>query len=125
MKITITKHFKFDAAHSLPHLPATHKCHHLHGHTYGITLHCTGEMAGEWLIDYADIASAWQVLHNKLDHHNLDDILPCATTAENLAIWIAVELKKDLPMLSKVEVQETATSNVILDVTDMKNICGK
>lgn len=113
MKITITKHFRFDAAHSLPHLPKSHKCHRLHGHTYGVTLHCTGVLKGEWLVDYADIAAAWQPLHDRLDHRNLDEVLPCVTTAENLAIWIARELQAALPMLSCVEVQETSTSNVI------------
>ena len=116
MKITITKHFKMDCAHSLPHLPEGHKCRELHGHTYGITLHCTGELTGEWLIDYADIAAAWEPLFRRLDHKNLNGILPCATTAENLAVWMAKELKPALPLLSRIEIQETATSNVILDV---------
>lgn len=73
-------------------------------------------MQGEWLIDYADIASAWEPVFKRLDHKNLNEILPCITTAENLAIWIANELKSSLPMLSRIEIQETATSNVILDV---------
>jgi len=116
MIISVSKRFTMDCAHSLPHLPVGHKCRELHGHTYGVILHCSGELDGEWLVDYADIASAWNVLFKKLDHKNLNDILPCATTAENLAIWIASQIKPSLPLLSRVEIQETATSNVILDV---------
>lgn len=86
MKITISKQFAMNCAHSLPHLPNGHKCRGVHGHTYGITIFCTGELTGEWLIDYADIAAAWSPVFAELDHCELNAILPCVTTAENLAI---------------------------------------
>jgi 6-pyruvoyltetrahydropterin/6-carboxytetrahydropterin synthase len=114
MKITISKQFYMNCAHSLPHLPEGHKCKRLHGHTYGITLFCTGDLEGAWLIDYADIASAWDPVFEELDHRNLNDILPCITTAENLAIWLSRRLKPTLPLLSEIQIQETETSNVIL-----------
>lgn len=113
--ITVTKEFTFEAAHSLPHLPPEHKCSRLHGHSYRIVLHCTGTLVADhaWVVDYADIAAAWLPLHNRLDHHNLNDVMQCITTAENLALWIANELRPSLPLLSCVEVHETPTSNVI------------
>jgi len=116
MIISISKQFHMNCAHSLPHLPEGHKCRGVHGHTYGVTLHCTGELREEWLIDYADIAAAWAPVFTRLDHKNLNDLLPCATTAENLAVWIAKELKPVLPLLSRIEIQETESSNVILDL---------
>ena len=64
--------------------------------------------------DYAEISDAAKLLVATLDHRNLNDILPCATTAENLAAWIWKQLAGSLPMLSRVEVRETPTSNVIL-----------
>ncbi len=102
-----------NCAHSLPHLPEGHKCRGVHGHTYGVTLLCSGTMDGEWLIDYADIATAWAPVFNELDHKNLNDVLPCITTAENLALWLAERLHPVLPLLSEVQVQETESSNVI------------
>lgn len=116
MKVTISKQFYIDCAHSLPHLPKEHKCRRLHGHTYGVTIFCTGELTEAWLIDYADIARAWAPLHKQLNHQNLNNILRVPTTAENLAIWIAKKLAKKLPLLSEVQIQETETSNVILKV---------
>ena len=66
--------------------------------------------------DYAEISAAVSPTIAKLDHQNLNEILPCATTAENLAIWIVGEIRHLLPLLSRVEVRETPTSNVILNL---------
>ena len=95
MPWTVNKEFHFDAAHSLPHLPSTHKCHHLHGHTYTVRVHCSGDLIPEnsWVIDYADIKAVVQPLIDQLDHKNLNDILMIPTTAENIAYWFFVKLK--------------------------------
>jgi 6-pyruvoyltetrahydropterin/6-carboxytetrahydropterin synthase len=69
-----------------------------------------------WVQDYSEISAAVSPTIAKLDHQNLNEILPCHTTAENLAIWIVGEIQHLLPMLSRVEVRETPTSNVILEV---------
>lgn len=70
-------------------------------------------MKGEWLIDYAEIAAAWKPIAKKLDHKNLNDLLPCVTTAENFAIWLGQKLRRKLPLLSEIHVRETETSNMI------------
>ena len=114
MKYTITKQFKFEAAHSLPHLPECHQCHRLHGHSYEVIIGVSGPLVNEWVQDYADISAAVKPLIDSLDHRNLNDILPCATTAENLAAWMWGRLAPSLPMLSRIEVKETPTSNVIV-----------
>ena len=113
MTVTISKQFSFEAAHSLAYLPPTHKCHHLHGHGYGVTVHVKGKLdpALHWVVDYADISAAWEPVFKKLDHKNLNEVLPMPTTAENLAIWIYDQLRPALPQLYAVDVQETATSN--------------
>jgi len=115
MKYEITKSYRFEAAHSLPHLPADHQCHRLHGHSYEIIVGVAGEIDGkEWIQDYADISTVVKPLIATLDHRNLNDVLPCVTTAERLAQWFWNQLIGNLPLLSRIEVRETPTSNVIL-----------
>lgn len=106
---TVSKEFHFDAAHSLPHLPETHKCHHLHGHTYKVVVHCSGDLIPDksWVVDYADIKSVVQPLVDVLDHKNLNDVLNVHTTAENIAFWFYWNLREKLACLSKVDVHET------------------
>ncbi|TJW48024.1 MAG: 6-carboxytetrahydropterin synthase QueD, partial [Mesorhizobium sp.] len=38
----ITQAFTFEAAHRLPHVPLTHRCHRMHGHSYRIELRLEG-----------------------------------------------------------------------------------
>lgn len=106
---SVSKEFSFDAAHSLPHLPASHKCHHLHGHTYLVRVHCSGDLMPDksWVIDYADIKAAVQPLVDRLDHKNINDVLLTHTTAENIAFWFYMSLRDKLPV-SCVDVHETA-----------------
>jgi len=105
---TISKEFNFDAAHSLPHLPSTHKCHHLHGHTYKVVIHCSGGLIPDkhWVIDYGDIKKSVQPIIDLLDHKNLNELLPIVTTAENISQWLYEQLEGKIP-LSRVDVHET------------------
>ena len=117
MNMEITKVYRFEAAHSLPLLPSTHKCHNLHGHSYEILVAVKGPLTRPllWVQDYADISAVVKPLIERLDHKNLNEVLATyCTTAENLALWFAEELKEKLPLLSRIEVRETQTSNVIL-----------
>lgn len=114
MKYEITKTYRFAAAHSLAHLPPTHKCHHLHGHNYEIKIGVTGPIRSEWVQDFGDISAVVKPIIKELDHKNLDEVLPCITTAENIAAWLWKKLESDLPGLCRVEVKETPDSNVIL-----------
>ncbi len=95
MKVRIAKTFDFDAAHFLPKVPADHKCHRMHGHTYRVEIICEGEPDERGMvIDYAEIADAWAPLHDRLDHRILNDDpeLPNPTT-ELLAPFILDFLK--------------------------------
>ena len=87
----IYKQFKFEAAHSLPHLPEGHKCRNLHGHSYRLIVFVAGEINPEtgWIIDFAELKRAVDPLIKRMDHQNLNDIPDIGvTTAENLARWI-------------------------------------
>jgi len=112
---TVTKDFRFEAAHHLDHLPTTHKCHRLHGHSYKFTVEVTGEPDERgFVIDYAEIADAVNPLIAKLDHYNLNDLFSFHTTAENLARWLYHEISLSIPV-SRIVFYETSTTSVIYE----------
>ena len=112
----IFKEFTFEAAHRLPFVPDGHKCARLHGHSFKVELHVGGEvdpMTG-WIMDFADIKTAFKPLHAQLDHYYLNEIEGLENpTSENLARWIWQRLKPALPMLSAIVVRETCTTGAI------------
>lgn len=112
----IFKVFHIEAAHRLPNLPDTHKCSRLHGHSFRVEIHVSGVVEKErgWVIDFADIKKTFKPLYERLDHHYLNEVEGLENpTSENLARWIWQRLKPELPMLSKVVVQETCTAGCI------------
>jgi len=113
MRVELIKAFTFEAAHLLPNVPVGHKCRRLHGHSYRIEIKVEGEIDPEsgWLIDYADLKTAFEPLWKQLDHYYLNEIEGLENpTSEMLAVWIWTRLKPVLPLLSEVEVHETCTS---------------
>ena len=106
------KEFRFEAAHRLPNVPEGHQCARLHGHSFRVELHVSGpvdEYLG-WVIDFADIKSAFKPILDRLDHYYLNEIEGLENpTSENIAIWIWRQLKPRLDPLSKVVVCETCT----------------
>jgi 6-pyruvoyltetrahydropterin/6-carboxytetrahydropterin synthase len=105
--------FTLEAAHRLPNVPAGHKCARLHGHSFRIELHLSGEVDAHsgWVMDFADVKAAFQPIYDRLDHHYLNEIAGLENpTSENLARWVWQETKAVLPALSKVVVHETCTS---------------
>ena len=109
----IFKVFRIEAAHRLPNVPPGHKCARLHGHSFAVELSVSGEPGADtgWVMDFADVKTAFQPLYDQLDHHYLNDIPGLENpTSERLAIWIWEHLKPTLPQLSCVTVHETCTS---------------
>ena len=116
MSIEIYKEFTFEAAHKLPNVAAGHKCGRLHGHSYRVRLHMSGEIdeTTGWFIDFSDIKGIFAPIYEQLDHNYLNDIEGLENpTAEVIAIWIWQKLKIKFPQLSAVELMETCTSGVI------------
>src|SRR5438034_11783096 len=76
MKMELRKTFQFEAAHLLPHLPESHKCRRLHGHSFRVEVVVAGECDPKlgWLMDYADISEAFKPLLDRLDHYYLNEI---------------------------------------------------
>ena len=109
----IFKRFTIEAAHRLPNVPEGHKCARLHGHSFQVEVHVSGEPGADtgWVMDFSDIKAAFAPIHAQLDHHCLNDVEGLENpTSERLASWIWDRLKPALPLLSEIVVQETCTS---------------
>ena len=112
----IFKRFTFEAAHRLPNLPETHKCHRLHGHSFQVELHIEGPIAPpeDWVMDFADVTQIFAPILDQLDHHYLNEIVGLENpTSEVIARWIWDSLKPDLPGLSSVVLNETCTAGCV------------
>lgn len=110
------KEITFEAAHVLPNLSPDHKCRRLHGHSFTLRLHVAGEVdpVTGWVMDFYDIKTAFDPLHDQLDHRYLNDVPGLENpTSENLARWVWERLRPALPLLSAVEVKETCTTGCI------------
>jgi len=115
-KTEIFKEFAFEAAHLLPNVPDGHKCRRLHGHTFHVEIHIAGEVdpTSGWIMDFADIKTAFQPIYNQLDHTYLNDIEGLLNpTSENIARWIWERLRPSLRCLSKVLIRETCTTGCV------------
>ena len=114
----IYKQFTFEAAHRLPNLPEGHKCARLHGHSFHVEIHVSGPIGADtgWVMDFADLKTAFAPLHRVLDHNYLNDIPGLENpTSEHIARWIWERLQPTLPNLAQIVVRETCTSGAIYD----------
>lgn len=98
--IEIRRTYTLDAAHHLPDVPDDHKCKRPHGHTWQVTVWIRGQIKPQlsWVMDYADLDKIWEsVVHSKLDHRDLNEILDTAPTTERIVQWIYVQLEQAMP----------------------------
>ena len=103
--------FSINAARRLPNLPADHVCSRLHGHTFLIELHISGDVDPDsgWVIDFADLENPANAVMAELEHRYLNEIDGLYNpTSENLAIWIWDKIHASVPGLSQVVVSEGA-----------------
>lgn len=114
---TLTKEFRFEAAHMLPHHDG--KCRNLHGHSFrgriivaSKTLWMTGPKQS-MVQDFSEIKRVLDPLVDKLlDHKYLNESLPLENpTSEEIARFVYNMVKRDLPLLVAVEIDETCTSS--------------
>jgi 6-pyruvoyltetrahydropterin/6-carboxytetrahydropterin synthase len=118
---TLTKEFKFEAAHQLMNHDG--KCARLHGHSWKGRIIVKGEhLIGcgpktNMLMDFSELSSYVKPLvEDFLDHHYLNDTLnENSPTSEFVAKWIYEKLISDFPglrlRLKAVEIDETCTSS--------------
>jgi len=112
----LTKEFRFEAPHSLPHVPPGHKCNRLHGHSFRIeiTVRGTVDPRTGWLMDFGDLKSLFRPLEEQLDHRFLNEVPGLEnSTSENIARWIWQKLQPQLPILHQITVHETCTSKCV------------
>ena len=106
---TVIKRMEVSASHSLS-LSYPSKCENLHGHNWIITVWCRSHELNEdgMVVDFTHIK---QAVTDRLDHKNLNDVLPFNPTAENIARWICEQISSCF----KVEVQESENNRVIYE----------
>jgi len=99
MSITITKMFKFDAAHHLPHYVG--KCHNQHGHTFHVEVEVSGKVQGKgseagMIIDFNNLKTIVNgAVIDLVDHTNLN-LWYANPTAENMVGVFAQDIQEGL-----------------------------
>lgn len=106
---TVIKRMEVSASHSL-NLSYPSKCENLHGHNWIITVWCRSHELNEdgMVVDFTHIK---QAVTDRLEHKNLNDVLPFNPTAENIARWICEQISSCF----KVEVQESENNRAIYE----------
>jgi len=114
VRTEITRQFRFEAAHRLPHVPEDHKCFRLHGHSFRVTVAVEGPVDDRlgWILDFAEIDDAWKPLHRLLDHHYLNEVSGLENpTSEHLARFIAERMRVRVGRVTRVTVHETCNAS--------------
>ena len=112
----IYKKFNIESARSIPNLPKTHPCHHIHGHSFKIIISVQGDVNEQngFVVDFQDIDDAFDPLKKELDHSYLNDIEDLQNpTSENICIWIWNKIQSSLPNIYKIEIRETDSTGCI------------
>lgn len=97
----VSKRMEIAGSHKLT-LSYDSPCQNLHGHNWIITVYCKAETlnADGMIVDFKHIKER---IHKRLDHQNLNEVLPFNPTAENIARWIT----EQIPECYKAKVQES------------------
>ena len=93
MRTSVTRSFRFEAAHQLPWHDGA--CRNLHGHSYRLEVTVEGPVGDQgFIIDFADLKAIVQrQVVDRYDHTYLNDLID-NPTAELLAgeIWKSLEV---------------------------------
>ena len=113
MKYELKQQFQIESARFLPHLPKTHPCASMHGHSFKIALCLQGDLDPKlgWLVDYHEIARCMEPVLKQLDHKVLNEVPGLDNpTSELLAKWLFEKIVTEIPQLKSVSVMETSST---------------
>ena len=88
----VSKRMEIAGSHQL-NLNYESKCQNLHGHNWIVVVN-------GMVVDFTHVK---QLVHDKLDHAHINDVVSFNPTAENMARWIC----EQVPNCFMVEVQES------------------
>lgn len=104
-KLTIIKHFEFEAAHRLPNYQGP--CNQVHGHSYKLEIGVSGPVGLDsgMIMDFKalkDLVKDWII--DRLDHFYLNDVRVYdfpghCPTAENMVLWMVNTLTGRLKVI--------------------------
>ncbi len=84
----------------------------MHGHNWIMTIYCKSKELNQdgMIVDFSHVKD---LVSNKLDHQNLNDVLDFNPTAENIAKWVV----ERVPHCYRADVQES-NDNVAIFIKD-------
>lgn len=102
----VRKTIEIAGSHSLT-LPYDSPCRRPHGHNWLVTVYCRAETLNPqgMVIDFKQVK---ELIHGRLDHQCLNDIVDFNPTAENMARWIC----EQVPGCFRVDVEESRNNSV-------------
>lgn len=106
--LTITKSFVIEVAHFFSHQPEGNPNRRVHGHSYYIDVTLKGDADPDtgMIHHFDELGPILEATKAKLDHRLLNDIPGLAAPSmEHIAIWVANDLRAQLPQLHQVRVR--------------------
>jgi len=116
MTTTLFREFTIEAGRYLPNLAPVHPCARMHGHTFVVQIHITGEIdeVKGWIMDFNELDEKLNEVRQMLDHKVLNEIRGLENpTTELLARWLWERLIESLPGLSRIVIRENPYSGCI------------